>query len=347
MNARQPGLQIFAEVRPDEIWAVNLVLDCLANGRREIGPALRWLLTHSGISGRVISPTKSLDLALDLGLVVSENDQLELSDLGRDLMTIADWPPYNAFTEQQGLRLLDALLQRPDFANPLASLVRKMRRAAGGSLELIPGSTYLGHEETQCLRALQATNIIHYTAGALVLESTTYQRMLEVLGTPAVMSEDELLNFLERQRKRGLAAEHYVMRLEITTLTIGGRLDLAELVERVSFRDVSAGYDIRSFELNGSDKFIEVKSSTRADIKFVISRNELNFLEDHDDSAWIYFVPRAHELPSLTTAVIAIPTPAKWLDFIATIEPTDFAVTIPKIEGIFQNNEHFISYPRR
>jgi len=137
------------------------------------------------------------------------------------------------------------------------------------------------------------------------------------------------LRILELQRIRAVAAEEHVKGLEIERLANGGRRDLAGLVERVAARDVAAGYDIRSFELDGSDKYIEVKSSTGSNLRFILSRNERLFLETHDATAWIYFVPRVHELPSSNWPIVAIPNPSIWIEDTAHIEPQEFQIQFP------------------
>ena len=169
-----------------------------------------------------------------------------------------------------------------------------------------------------------------YSAGVLIMAPAAYEAVIDFLGTSAVVSEEELLRVLELQRVRAVAAEYHVVDLEIERLTIGGRQDLAGLVERVAARDVAAGYDIRSFELDGSDRFIEVKSSTGTPIRFILSRNERRFLEEHDSVAWIYFVPRVHELPALSHPIAAIPNPSRWISESANIEPREFLVEFPR-----------------
>lgn len=68
---------------------------------------------------------------------------------------------------------------------------------------------------------------------------------------------EQLLKQQEEQSKRGLEAEEFVLRIE------KGRLPAkAERIKRISDCDVSAGYDIVSFENDesaGYDRFLEVK----------------------------------------------------------------------------------------
>ncbi len=329
MNLTENGIAVFESVGPEQMGAVNLVLASLANGPLEKGPAVRALLMRSGVSGPIVNARKCLFLALRLGLVYERDEEVALSPLGEELLATASWPPYNVLNEAQGCLLLAEMIQQPDFAVPLADLIRRMRRRPDGSLEFIPGSVQLPRAELQCLHALQSLSAMQYSDGVLVMRPGAYEAIIGVLGIAAAVTEEELIRILEHQRIRAVAAENYVMELEVERLTNGNRLDLAGLVERVAARDVSAGFDIRSFELDGSDRFIEVKSSTGTYIRFFLTRNERRFLEGHDCVAWIYFVPRVHELPSLSHPVIAIPNPSSWISECATIEASEYLVQFP------------------
>ena len=348
MTPSEDGIPLFKSISPEQIGAVNLVLSCLHDGAREVEPTIRALLMRSGVSGGFVKPRDCLRLAIHLGLVHEERDEIKLSALGQELLGAASWPPYNLFTEKQGMLLLAELIQRPDFANPIASLLHRMQRRRDGSLELIPGSVALTYGETQCLQALQSMWAIHYSNGALLMTRATYDALLDVLGPSAVLSEEELLRILEVQRQRAVASEEYVKALEIDRLTNGNRQDLAGLVERMAIRDVAAGYDIRSFEVDGTDRFIEVKSSSGTQIRFFLSTNEHRFLQEHDSTAWIYFVPRVHELPSLTLPIVVIPNPVTWIWECAVVETHDYHVEfLGAVEGDSYDNGRTIWLPGR
>lgn len=68
---------------------------------------------------------------------------------------------------------------------------------------------------------------------------------------------EQLLEQQEEQSRRGLEAEEFVLGLEKKRLP-----ELAQKIKRISDFDVAAGYDIVSYENNGSgqyDRFVEVK----------------------------------------------------------------------------------------
>ncbi len=82
-----------------------------------------------------------------------------------------------------------------------------------------------------------------------------------------------------RNRDLGLKGELLVIAYEKERLTNSGRSDLAEKIVHVSqIEGVSAGYDISSYEPNGTYRFIEVKTTrSGATTSFFISPNEIAF----------------------------------------------------------------------
>ena len=89
----------------------------------------------------------------------------------------------------------------------------------------------------------------------------------------------------ERNRRLGRAGEELVLSHERSTLIAEGRPDLAERVRWVSDLDGDgAGYDIASFNVTGTPRLIEVKTTNGWDrTPFHISRNELAVAEQKRD----------------------------------------------------------------
>ena len=94
----------------------------------------------------------------------------------------------------------------------------------------------------------------------------------------------------ERNRDLGLKGELLVMAHEIKRLIAAGRGDLAALVTHVSVSEGdSAGYDIRSYEANGSVRYIEVKTTRgSASTSFFISPNEIAFSASNNGSYYLF-----------------------------------------------------------
>jgi hypothetical protein len=93
-------------------------------------------------------------------------------------------------------------------------------------------------------------------------------------------------------KRLGLAGEKLVVRYEQETLFEAGRSDLAQKVVHVSADEGDgAGYDVRSYTIEGDQKYIEVKTTTTGpNTQFFISPNELAFSAQHPDEFYLYRV---------------------------------------------------------
>lgn len=89
-----------------------------------------------------------------------------------------------------------------------------------------------------------------------------------------------------RNRELGKRGEELVFERERLHLVGAGRLDLAHKIEWTSEeRGDGAGYDIRSFNPDGSDRLIEVKTTNGAALTpFYVTENERAFSEERPDA---------------------------------------------------------------
>jgi hypothetical protein len=119
-----------------------------------------------------------------------------------------------------------------------------------------------------------------------------------------------------RNRALGRAGEERVLAHERTSLLAAGRTDLAERIRWVSHVDGDgAGYDIWSFEPDGGDRLIEVKTTNGWErAPFHITRNELEVADAHRDDwrlvrLWNFArEPRAFELRAPLEAHVSLMT---------------------------------------
>lgn len=111
-------------------------------------------------------------------------------------------------------------------------------------------------------------------------------------------------NFLEieaRNRKLGAAGEEFAMRFEAERLWRGGHRELADRVEHVArTRGDGEGYDILSFDENGRERCIEVKTTTfGAYTPFFVTRNEVDVSFERADQYYVYRLFNFREDPRL------------------------------------------------
>ncbi|MFC7445321.1 DUF3883 domain-containing protein [Mesoflavibacter profundi] len=101
-------------------------------------------------------------------------------------------------------------------------------------------------------------------------------------------NKETKVDYSNRSRKFkriGDRGEQIVLRAERQFLKKNGRKDLAKLVDQISKRDDSVGYDIKSYELDGTEKLIEVKSTLRkiGNSNIFLSANELQVAENKEN----------------------------------------------------------------
>ena len=85
----------------------------------------------------------------------------------------------------------------------------------------------------------------------------------------------DYINIAIKNQKTGDLGEEIVMTYERNRLSSAGRDDLAKKVQRISITNDTVGYDIHSFNVDGTDLYIEVKSTKEnTPGRFFLSENE-------------------------------------------------------------------------
>ena len=109
------------------------------------------------------------------------------------------------------------------------------------------------------------------------------------------------VNYLEREARNaslGRAGEALVVAFERRRLRAQQRPELAERVEHVALHDDGAGFDVQSFEVNGAERVIEVKSTAYgAETPFFVTRHERDVSLEREASYHLYRVFRLRDAP--------------------------------------------------
>jgi len=114
----------------------------------------------------------------------------------------------------------------------------------------------------------------------------------------------EKYDFVAREAKNKnlvQAGEKFILEFETGRLQKEGKSDLAAQIKRISQEnDHRPGYNIRSFEVNGIERFIGVKT-TRCGLKFpfILSKQELAFSRKKSDQYYLYRVSNFIKSPIL------------------------------------------------
>ena len=109
-----------------------------------------------------------------------------------------------------------------------------------------------------------------------------------------VRSNTKLLDFIKienENKKLGDLGELFIIKNEIKLLEKAGKSELAKRVKHVSVESGDGlGYDILSFDTDGAEKKIEVKTtrSSCIDRPFYLTRNEINTSKEYADNYYLY-----------------------------------------------------------
>jgi hypothetical protein len=174
----------------------------------------------------------------------------------------------------------------------------------------------------EALRAPAST-----TAGALDFNNSEVPTVIlpEASGSArASIGSPDYAAIEAKNRALGLAGELAVVDLETRRLVRAGKTKLAGRIEHVSqTMGDGPGYDILSFEENGKERLIEVKTTrSRAETPFFVSRNEVRVSKDQVDFYQLIRVFNFDHVPSWFSL-------SGRLDASCILEPADF-VALPR-----------------
>lgn len=113
-------------------------------------------------------------------------------------------------------------------------------------------------------------------------------------------------NYLELEaanKSLGDAGEQFAINFERARLISFGKESLADKIEHVAItQGDSAGFDIRSYDPDGSDRFIEVKTTKYGKHSpFFVSANELKFSEKHEKNYHLHRIFQFRDDPHMFT----------------------------------------------
>ena len=121
---------------------------------------------------------------------------------------------------------------------------------------------------------------------------------------PIPVQRSSRINYLEQEARNsslGLAGEQFVLEVEHRRLWTAGARDLADRIEHVSVANGDgAGYDVLSYDANGRERLIEVKTTRFGALTpFFATRNEVAVSEAEAARYHVYRVFKFDQAPQL------------------------------------------------
>ena len=311
-----------------EIARLFYVLARWGRPRMEEQALLEGCRRTAGLATRYPRPRPALAIATAAGLISTSRGTISITDRGLRFASQGT-PGSIDLTQPQAMLLLGAILDNNTVHRAVTTLVSNFQLVRG---QLHARKNSIQPASTQLLfcRLLQQFGAISVSGDYYVISKAFDDLLASLIIQTAKLTQAELLDRLELQRQRGDLAERKVVEIERSRLQSLGRPDLAARVERISLQDVSAGYDINSFEKNEHARLIEVKSSVGSQIAFEWSAGERAAAAKHGDAYYIYFVPFSFTLPELTSSVALLKNPVELIRTGRLLEqPSSTHVTEP------------------
>lgn len=312
---------------PGRLGVINLLLEVLYRGNRSVEVTNRALLQMAAKSDDAIRPESYLDIGKEFNLIRENNHELELTSLGRQVFSVATLPPHDRLNQQQIDLLAPEILGHPSLTYHFTQIINRMACLSNSTFVYYLRSHKLSQEEIINIQLLQLMGLGIVDMEYLYISHDQFIKLNSLLEGIPRLSEEDLWQSLMETNLRAKVAEEYVVKYEQNRLHMAGRNDLSKLVKRISEYNVNAGFDVRSFDSDGSTRYIEVKSANNLQIQFFWTMSEMQFAQEHRNEYWVYFVPRAQDLPNLEHGLVMLKDPLKLLDEgIILMEPTAFKV---------------------
>lgn len=171
--------------------------------------------------------------------------------------------------------------------------------------------------------------LVEVSAGVYQLHKN-YEGLFEkhVRSNRKKLTLENLLEKQKRQEEQGRLAEEFVVEYEKKRLLWG---QAANHVKQISDFDVTAGYDVLSYDDNSAleyNRFIEVKSF-HTNPQFFWSANELKAAKEYENKYYLYLVDMDRYLmPNYEPLVIQNPATSIMLSNEWLVEPSGYKITM-------------------
>jgi hypothetical protein len=155
---------------------------------------------------------------------------------------------------------------------------------------------------------------------------TTTHALVNKRREPNVSEKIDYEDEARKLKSLGDRGEKIVLDLERRRLLLAGKKELAKKIERVSLKSDAFGYDILSFELDGTEKHIEVKA-TGAKVgpaNFFLSANELRESKNSN----VFCIYMVYEVISENPKVWVIGNPFNPVDINTVAVPVKYRISI-------------------
>ena len=256
--------------------------------------AMLTLCASVTFGGRPVDHARTLRSCEYAELVTLSKGLVALTEKGRRFLSLNPSRSYELTDAQKRFVAEHVILSGPWQARARDLFLSFSPNHSEVTYELCVAENPLPLRYSSAVYLLRHLGVLAEADGILRVAPEYVASVVQLLADRGGSREEDLTKALDARRKLGVQAEEAVLEFEHNRLGGLGRNAEASLVRRISQLDVGAGYDIESFDgdrpLFDYDRFIEVKASQGAGLRFYWTANERQAAERLGDRYWIYFV---------------------------------------------------------
>jgi len=235
-----------------------------------------------------------LDYCKNSGLVQIRMKSITISTLGQKFLD-ANRERYFEINEAQKQLIAERIIFKgawSHYARELFELFSLNQGASTYELSIIDNS--LSDDKNKTIHFFKYLGILQDHEFVIRVDKKYSELVYQLTADGKGITELQLEKSLMENRRLGAQAENVVVEFEKQRLKELGKMAQAELVKRISTVDVSAGYDVESFDGITDEifpnRFIEVKATQGNEIRFYWSNNEMRVAKKKKDTYWIYML---------------------------------------------------------
>lgn len=247
------------------------------------------------IEGRMPEHEQSIDFALNIGLIDTVGkSKIKMNREGLAFLDLNPEKLYDLSSKQKNF-----LIRRHFFDGSFQKAVKFYFRCyeLSDKMQTLTWSETDGTpfgENKWVSSFMEQLGVIYYSRNRYIVKRKYSEAIAEFIAEPKGLTETKLFEIIEEKKQLGDLAEKLAFEWEVDRLAKAGYIVESHCVKRISKLDVSAGFDIKSFDGKSKgmkfDRFIEVKGSKGPGIRFIWSENEINVAKKLGDKYWIYYI---------------------------------------------------------
>lgn len=277
-----------------DLREINRVLLGAHELSTENGAPIENVIKHcAGIAleGRMANHQDTINFCMSVGLLRRKYNRIIISDVGEQFLFYNKEKKYTLNDKQKKLLSMNCFL-KGKLAKEVQSILEQFRPDHGKLTFVWSKEFEVKLEADNNLLSLLVQSEVLFQSRDIYLVNPQYAYLVSSFKASHKMTKEELEERLAEHNEVGSVAEDIVVDFEKKRL-LDAKCEMeSDRVLNISSIDVSAGFDVMSFDGKNfdHDKFIEVKGSRGTEISFIISKNEIEVARKKGKQYWLYFV---------------------------------------------------------